>query len=460
MLIFSLFACKEKGSVATEESKLNPIEELPEIVLKEPIIPTINVYLETTNRMEGYLRGKTDFKGVVLDYLSAVNGLNFPMNLYFHTTNSILPIRDFTNAIKNTFKGVKIHNFTSDYASGLDFILSRQNNDSAVSIFITGGILSGEHQHHSVRARINDYLKQNPNWAVKVYKLSSEFRGTYYYIDDSAIHLPCELRASPDRYCHWPKGGGKRYDIGEIACRNMVDTVESYPELKTVRSASWRVDLKPPYSEKACVGNNIERPYYIWVIGNEKNISEISKATRIAERSKEEPNTFFAMNSNIAFEYGFLDLQKPKRDPKNSAYDISEDKKTLSKWKTSVQGKKRNFAIGMDLKAFINIKGREYIESPNNYVVKINGKPSSEYELEISPMEDNLYTHQFLVTSNSRKSEYGNIEIILKGSIPGWVEEINDANGAEFRKTFGIKPILESFGTNRELFTAKLSLNR
>jgi hypothetical protein len=172
-------------------------------VAPEVIKPAINVYIENSGSMDGYVNGETGFKNTVYNYLGdiKISDVANSLNL-FYINSRIIPqepvIADF---IKNlnpaTFKARGGDRGTSDMDSVLKQILSA-TNDTTLSILVSDCIFSpGKgrdasqylvNQQIGIKVSMADHLKRH-NTAVAVYQLSSRFSGRYYNREDTPTEI-------------------------------------------------------------------------------------------------------------------------------------------------------------------------------------------------------------------------------------------------------------------------------
>lgn len=104
--------------------------------------PIINVYIENSGSMDGYVKGQTEFEHIVYNYLVDLQQIGIAKELNLNYINSeILPqqddITDFIEKLEPTsFKAKGGNRGSSDIALMIKDILA-ESNDSVVSIFIS-----------------------------------------------------------------------------------------------------------------------------------------------------------------------------------------------------------------------------------------------------------------------------------------------------------------------------------
>lgn len=109
--------------------------------------PIINVYIENSGSMDGYVKGQTEFEHIVYNYLVDLKQIRVAKALNLNYINSsILPqqddINDFIEKLEpSSFQKKGGNRGTSDIALMIKDILAA-TNDSTVSIFISDCIFS------------------------------------------------------------------------------------------------------------------------------------------------------------------------------------------------------------------------------------------------------------------------------------------------------------------------------
>ncbi|MDR0972748.1 MAG: hypothetical protein LBM61_02020 [Prevotellaceae bacterium] len=171
--------------------------------VRTDVQPVINVYLENSGSMDGYVNGVTDFERAVYDYLSLVRlATDSRMNL-FYINDRIIPqgdaLQDFIQQLEPaSFRARGGNRGSSDISETLHTILQTFNDDQTVALFISDCIFSpgkGKDAHQylvtqeiNVRNHFATYIRHRP-MSVVVYQLSSEFSGLYYNKSDNAMRF-------------------------------------------------------------------------------------------------------------------------------------------------------------------------------------------------------------------------------------------------------------------------------
>ena len=400
-----LTRCIGEGSNQNRDKIISPPNTI-EIIEK----PVVNVYIENSASMDGYVKGITEFEQAVYSYLSGIkiSDVTDTLNLYYINSSPISyaanadidVISDFIEKLEpTTFRQRGGNRSTTDISNVFKAILA-ETRENDVAILVTDGIFSpgrGKdaaeylvNQQIGVKNTIAEYLKKYPNTAIVVYQLSSKFTSNatekiyYYNREDKPIEV------------------------------------------------------------------NAQRPYYIWIIGNVANITLLKANIPETTFKGGGVQHSFTFLPSLEKEIDYAILNTPKfgsfkRDKKSSKTSIYDIKKA----KSGIQQGKFMFTIGMDLSLFSILLGDEYLLNTESYARLINKQPNNDYFIE---MEDNTnpltnYTHNMKLTAD--KISVGELEIILRNNLPVWVSEINDDEGLDIHinnainKTFGIKYLVE-----------------
>lgn len=193
-----LQCCSEanRKSVSSIPNTQPPKTELPN--------PIINVYVENSGSMDGYVKGVTEFEQIVYNYLSdiKISKLSDTLNLNY-INSQIIPqgsdISDFIEKLEpTTFQLRGGDRRTSDIAVVLKSILSEMKENS-VAIFVSDCIFSpgkGKdatqylvNQQTGIKVAFADCLNRQENFAVMAYRCLSHFSGIYYDCNDSKTKI-------------------------------------------------------------------------------------------------------------------------------------------------------------------------------------------------------------------------------------------------------------------------------
>ena len=361
--------------------------------------PTVNVYIENSGSMDGYVKGVTEFEQLVYNYLTEIEILDLTdsLNLFYINSEIIPQGSDISNFIEkldpDNFKAKGGKRGISDISQVLKLVLSETNEDE-IAILITDGIFSpgkGKNaaeyllnQQIGIKSTMAQYLKTYPNTAVAVYQLSSQFDGYYYNREDSQIKI------------------------------------------------------------------NDKRPFYIWLFGDFRNIAILKEKIREDQFKGGVVEHAYTILPALQTEIQYAILNSPKngsfeRDKKASKTSIYNIKKET---KGKNEGKFM-FTIGVDLSLFNVLLGDEYLMDTDSYARLVNKKASSDLFVEINHNENTSqkYTHNMQLSCE--KIPVGDLEIVLMNRMPQWVYDLNDEEGFDIKannaisKTFGIKYLVE-----------------
>ncbi len=198
LLLISLFvisltftACKGKTSTTNDYKTAIVAVAIVEV---DSVMPTVNFYIENSGSMDGFVNRGNDFTKFITTYLTDIS-INFTDSVNLNYINSkIIPIgkdlTDFTNKLDATsFKQMGGNRGETHIFQLLDAVLN-QNDKNIITIFITDGIFSPGRgkdasryvtdQYNGIKKSFSDFHKRNPNAAVVVYQLSSQFNGTFF----------------------------------------------------------------------------------------------------------------------------------------------------------------------------------------------------------------------------------------------------------------------------------------
>ena len=367
-------------------------EEAAQIANQPSIDFQVNVYLENSGSMNGYVdAGKTDFQHNVFNYLDDVEQwLGNQLNLFF-INSRIVPkgniLDDYINKLTpNDFKGSGGNTSTTDIADLFKQVLE-QGNDSIVSILISDFIFSpgtqnnpeaylGEQQVKIKRA-FENYLNQNSNLAVMVYQLYSNFKGTYY------------------DYLNTPH-----------------------------RNYEGR------------------RPYYIWVIGHPLKVAEMRVAIP-ENRFLHRVENFWSITSLSPNIENYAILPNPK---KGSFNKLGKD--GMNRMKKDAQGEFM-FTIGADLGALDLILGNDYLLDTDHYARIINKQTADDWYITVSPntIPTSPATHNISLFTKGNLPK-GVFELAICRKKPKWADEYSDMDDrvlsdSNQMKTYGLHFIFD-----------------
>lgn len=367
--------------------------------------PIVNVYIENSGSMDGYVKGVTEFEQAVYNYLSdiKISGITDSLNL-FYINSRIIPqgsdLSDFIEKLEpSTFQARGGDRGVSDISNVFKSVLS-ETNENEIAILVTDGIFSpgrGKdaaqylvNQQIGIKNTMAEYLKSHPNTGCIVYQLSSNFNGYYYNRDDS---------------------------------RTLI---------------------------------NSQRPYYIWVMGHATHLNTlIQKVPESRFKGSGIQNVFSITVGDKKVDYavkmGSGTFNLDRKSPKTTITNLRRD--------TRGRNNSARFAVNANLSGFLLYDS--YLLDNSNYVLG-----NKDYNLTISKAVANNfgYTHQ--LNFSAENVHRGIISVKLKTQIPQWIEAVNDDEGIIpiEGKTYGIKyqilGIFEAFTFSKDFYTEiKININ-
>ncbi|WP_299989356.1 hypothetical protein [uncultured Pontibacter sp.] len=370
----------------------------------ENISFNVNVYLENSQSMDGYVNNVPEFRNAIYNLLGdlKISEVIDSLNLYY-INNSIVPLKDnalpadiadFINKLSpDSFRAKGGNKAASDLKDIITKVLGQVDTKNAVILVsdyvFSPGKASGsatdylEAQSVGIRMDFVQKLKQT-DISVLILHLEAPFEGDYFNKYDTKINL---------------------------------------------REAS------------------INRPYYVWILGTDEQVQSIisnnivknirgeilNKAYFTSHRDTRIPNYKVQKNPKI----GTFELDKS--DFKKSIIDAEKEKRDKNK---DLFG----FTVAVD---FSDYKiDEKYFEDPINYEIS-----NSSYTIKITANTDrsspalNNFTHLLHLSTYDLKSEELTIQVLPK--TPKWVYTVTsyDDTGiktdkSEHSKTFGFKYLI------------------
>ena len=381
MICVLAMGCKSRrgGSIQVSEKR----DTATAYISSKEFNPIINVYIENSGSMDGYVKGQTEFEHIVYNYLVDLQQIGIAKELHLNYINSeILPqkddITDFIKKLEPTsFKAKGGNRGSSDIALMIKDILA-ETSDSVVSIFISDCIFSPgkgkdaddylNNQQIGIKKYMGDYLNNHPHFAVVGYRCISQFDG----------------------YCY-DKNDSQKYYKGD-------------------------------------------RPFYIWLFGSQGSLNririELQKNNRplkgvenvftVFAGGMEMPDSCYA----VKIKSGSFDLDKS--DPKHSITNQEADK-----------GGRIRFSVEVNYAPII--LDDDYLCNTDLYELS-----DPKYELVSVERIKEYKKYSHLLTFETKRVHPSTLEIFLKARVPTWPEIYNDKEGNEISednayKTYGIK---------------------
>ena len=367
--------------------------------------PVVNVYLENSGSMDGYVKGTTEFEQIVYNYLVNLKlaKITSELNLFYINSN-VLPqqgdVQDFIEKLEPTsFKAKGGNRGTSDISQMIGMIMNEMN-DSIVSIFISDCIFSPgrgkdaedylNNQKIGIKNVVGQYFNSHPELAVMGYRCMSSFNG----------------------YCYDKNDAGTLY-VGK-------------------------------------------RPFYVWLFGTQGALNRIqNEMLKNRYQLDGVQNEFMAFaggttmpDSCYAVKRGSGKFDLNRNDPKHSIENLKADK----------NGKVR-FSIEVNYAPLI--LNDAYLCDTSMYVVN-----DSKYKVVSVERIKEYQKYSHIIHIEAERVHPSNLEIQLCTGIPNWPEHYNDDEGntiseSNADKTFGIKYMTNGIAEAiiRKNFYTRMTIN-
>ncbi len=372
----------------------------PGSINKKEMPFNINVYLENSASMDGYVKGVTEFETAIYNLLGdfKINGVCDSLNLNYinnsipFTKKDALPvdIQDFIEKLEpSTFRLKGGNRGVSDFSVILSKVLETVNDSNAV-ILISDFVFSpGKHadaqdylNNQSVGIKISfaEKLKVFDLSAV-VIQLYSEFNGLYFDKSDKPIQIKCK------------------------------------------------------------------RPYYIWIIGSSNQIDQILRTKILDNIRGGYSNRLVFRPINKTNEPSYKILYRPKIG-EFSAKQLNE--KIISDASVSTDNQNKGlFGFNVAVDFSNSLQNSNYFLDTSNYITS-----DKYYHLNVEAITDKNnvslsgFSHLLNLQTKVLRDEVLKINVI--GKTPSWVNQstsTDDTNiltdSDEQQKTFGLKYLID-----------------
>jgi len=408
--------------------------------------PTVNVYIENSGSMDGYVTGRTEFKGAIRDLLvllkyhydeDSINVFFINQQINNHKSNTKIDIASFATNIEMKWRDGQAKKLwqSTNLNQIFNMILGETDNKTISILFsdciysIHGstdaiGLLNDE-KSLTKDAFLSKWRNDNVPLATTIVKMNSKFDGMYYPFT----------------------GDNNRFHFS---------------------------------------GN---RPYYFCVIANQEILTDFNKNIKLEAGKIEGFENKYVLSSEDAKSSYYSVLQstynkgrfKPDRKVSKKDYIRGIEGVNLQ---TSGGGCSRgkeeplSFAVAVD---FSNIQAEDdYLKNPANYTVITNNftidSIISVDKSKIKPNDWNRIaasnpTHIIILTAKTKA--VSDVSFVLKKQMPQWVtnsntEDDTDCSKLEGGKTFGlyywVTGIAEAYETiypnNKNFFECSISINK
>jgi len=409
LILFVVASCKSdhvRGSSTNNDDSTVSVPLPP----NTPLDATVKIYFENTLSMDGYINGNTAFKDVFRDLLVAVdNENNIDLETEFYLINNKLTPTNFgVDNIKISEKlspnstANKGNKGSSNFEEILNAVLQNQEGE-VISVIMADFIYSpeGEPDVPSALNKLRTYTqnaflkagKQNPDLVTRIYGFSSDFKGTYYDINNKGLS---GITARP-------------YYYFVIAPANLMNVFANNiaPQLKKA----------PGYQDEA-----------LFTFANFTNIpTEILTATANNGRIKARGRDIEVVSYPKRGELEFTVLADLSDLPVDDKYLLDEANYKLANPEFNIKD------IGLVKGKNIDFRDQGLIKMDPSTLVSISNKN---------------FTHAILFKADGMVSE--DLKFALKKRIPTWIKRAHSDDDRQIRndslektKTFGFGNLVE-----------------
>lgn len=396
----SSVAKKEPATKAPAATEATQTEEssTPNAVYPVTDHPKVNVYLETSGSMNGYVNGGTSiFQQVVKEFLSGINNAGFASSVDYNYINSrIIPKGNdldqyITRLTPSSFSSGG-NTATTDIGDIFKQIIGKTDNNT-ISIFISDCIISPgkgvdtkaylRGQMTDIRDAVVGYINQYEDFACLVYQFDSGFKGTYYDFENSR-----------------------------------------HPNV------------------------NMQRPFYIWVFGHTVSLAMMTLQYVPDRDFRVAPfrNKWMIFNTPLSVmqpddKYGVLLANNA-----NNGNYVRVDGTTMRNFQR-LSNQQYRFSFGANMSVAQLLMGDEYVEDTDNYNHMVNKTIKEKFygEIEKDYAQKSPYTETFRVESDT-PFQKGAFTLAFIPKVPKWAIACTDYddrffNGENDSKTYGLEYI-------------------
>ena len=368
----------------------------------------VNVYIENSGSMNGYVEGNTQFKGAIRDLLVMLKYYYDEKNLNINFINSAIYPTNIQGSIANFSKSLnaKTFNVGKTNESNLNNIFKQiltKTSKNTISILLSDCIYSiqgsktedllSDQKSLTKDAFLTKFKNKEP-LATTIVKLNSQFNGTYYDKDNKKIQL-----------------------------------------------------------------KNTSRPYYMTIMGSEKAMNNFNSNIELSKNKVEGfENKYNLTVKDYSKEvyYSVINTKedsgryKPDRKDKNNGAILGVENVSVNSRNSS----SFIFSVALDLS---NVPIEDsYISDRSNYSIKEGDykiKAIYKYDKKnIGPSSINMITKANVLPTHyivfeSTKPNFTNLTFTLNKQIPQWVYTTStndDSNVLQSpNRTFGLKYLIE-----------------
>jgi len=398
----------------------------------------VNIYIENSGSMDGYVNGNTEFKGAIRDLLVLLKHyyekegsikVHF-INTKIRETDTKADLATFATNINTVWKVKDEDRGSSNLNNVFKMILEKTDKETISILFsdciysIKGknaeGLLSDQ-KSLTKDAFLSRWRLDSLKLATTIVKMNSKFRGTYYDKDNVTTIL-----------------------------------------------------------------NGETRPYYICVIGNNDIMLDFNAKIHLEREKIEGFDNKYVISSGVAdnIYYSVLlsteNVGRFKPIRKESAKNYVRGIEDVNMRNRSRDGSGNNnftFAVAVDLK---NVTAEEdYLINPNNYTLGDNNfqikeiKSINKNDIHASDwLRINEAGPTHLIILEATGTAISNVKVSLKKQMPQWIEQTNIIDDKDIRrsldKTFGIKYLIEGiaeayqviYPNDKNFFQFEIKINK
>ena len=349
----------------------------------------VNVFVENSGSMDGYVKGVTEFEQAVYSYISDINinsDVCNEMKLFYINSTKLewrASVKDFIEKLEpNEFRLRGGNRQTTDLSNVIGDVIGDQK-ENEINILISDCVFSPGrninaneylvNQQIGIKGHLAKKLKEYPNFAVIIYQLQSKFEGRYY----NCFDVPTNI--------------------------------------------------------------NAQRPFYIIIFGDNNRLQMLTKEVPISRiKGSGIKNSYCISNCTEQPEYSIL--VTPKIGSFNP--DRMDPKHTITKVKINRQNPITPFSLSVGVDFTGLLLDNEYLCDESNYTWN-----NKSYDLEVNnnTVSSASYSHIMKLSLNSNIISKGRIDITLNKKSPTWAEDMTDEDGQNINaegamdKTFGLK---------------------
>lgn len=388
-------------------------KEMPDIFEPQSKIgslfkPTIKVFIENSGSMDGYVNGTTEFEAALSDLLVQIQYQYDKENLNINFINTkiypsqVSEVKDFVEALEPGKSPYKVGDRSTSKLNEILKLILDSTSEKDISIFVSDCIYS---------------LDKNKNTQGALEFEKSLTKGAF-------------LEKS------------KQFNFATIVLKMKSKFDGSY----------WKKDNSSEFLP------NLDRPYYIWILGANNPINELSRKIKLQSLKGFENSYSLSNRTNEKQPYYTVLKETNKIGSFKQADRHQSDVKSIEDIK--YDNGQLQFAIAVDLSGVA--VDSAYLKSAKNYEVsegfvvksieKINRNKLSQRDMLI--VERTSATH-IITVSTTDKYTIQNLKIELSNKIPIWVDEsssLDDSNiKRQLNKTFGfaylVQGVSEAYAT-------------